>query len=262
MPEPSPSAPRPVALVTGATRRIGRAIALELARAGHDVALHCHHDGDDAAPALAELRALGVAAEPFVADLADGGACEALVAAVAARCGRLDVLVNNASLFVHDDVASFAPAAMERHWRVNTAAPVLLARALHAHLGARDASGCVVNLLDQKLWNPNPDHFSYTLSKAALEAATTMLALALAPRLRVAAVAPGVTLPSGPMSAAQFDRAQRMTPLGRASTPADVARAVRFLVESPAITGTTLLVDGGQHLAPQRRDVLFLAGAP
>jgi hypothetical protein len=117
----------------------------------------------------------------------------------------------------------------------------------------------VVNLLDQKLWNPNPDHLSYTLSKAALESATTLLALALAPAVRVVGVAPGVTLLSGDMSGVEFAASHRMTPLNRSSTPEDVARAVRFVLESPAITGTTLLVDGGQHLSAQRRDVMFLA---
>jgi NAD(P)-dependent dehydrogenase (short-subunit alcohol dehydrogenase family) len=116
-----------------------------------------------------------------------------------------------------------------------------------------------VNLLDQKLWNPNPDYLSYTLSKAALEAAGTLLAQALAPAVRVCGVAPGVTLLSGEMSSDEFAASHRMTPLARSSTPEDVARAVRFLIESPAITGTTLLVDGGQHLAPQARDVMFLA---
>jgi NAD(P)-dependent dehydrogenase (short-subunit alcohol dehydrogenase family) len=154
---------------------------------------------------------------------------------------------------------------MERHWRANTAPAVLLARALHAHVSTRqvaaagEGDAAVVNLLDQKLWNPNPDYFSYSLSKAALDAATTMLALALAPAVRVAAVAPGVTLVSGPMDEATFERAHRLTPLQRSSTPQDVARAVRFVLESPAITGTTLLVDGGQHLLGQPRDVLFLA---
>ena len=141
----------------------------------------------------------------------------------------------------------------------NTAAPVLLARELHRHLLARQGQGAVIHLLDQKLWNPNPDYFSYSLSKAALEAATTMLALALAPTVRVAGVAPGVTLVSGPMDEATFERAHQLTPLRRSSTPEDVARAVRFVLESPAITGTTLLVDGGQHLLGQPRDVLFLA---
>ena len=152
-------------------------------------------------------------------------------------------------------------AAMEKHWRANTAPAVLLAQALHAHLAGCTETGCVVNLLDQKLWNPNPDHFSYTLSKAALQAATVMLAQALAPSVRVCGVAPGVTLASGSMSEAEFEAAHRMTPLRRSSTPDDIARAVRFLIESPAITGTTLLVDGGQHLSAQGRDVLYLAQA-
>jgi NAD(P)-dependent dehydrogenase (short-subunit alcohol dehydrogenase family) len=148
---------------------------------------------------------------------------------------------------------------------------VLLAQALHAHLtaggqGAADDAphgsrpGCVINLLDQKLWNPNPDYFSYTLSKAALQVATVMLAQGLAPALRVCGVAPGVTLSSTELAPDDnFAAAHRMTPLGRSSEPADIARAVRFLIESPAITGTTLLVDGGQHLSPQPRDVAFLA---
>ncbi len=250
---------RPAVLVTGSARRIGRAIALDLAAHGWDVAVHCRGSRDEACDTVAATRALGARAEVFSADLADEAATRALVPAVVQALGRLDAVVNNASLFEHDTVQSFTHAAMERHWRANTAAPVLLAQALHAHLAAREARGCVVNLLDQKLWNPNPDHLSYTLSKAALESATTLLAMALAPRLRVAGVAPGVTLPSGPMDEQQFTAAHAMTPLGRSSTAGDIAHAVRFVLESPAITGTTLLVDGGQHLARQARDVLFLA---
>lgn len=257
---PSPStATRPTVLVTGAARRIGRAIALELARAGFDLALHYRQSAADAETLAAELRALGVRAECFGADLADEAACRALVPAVVARLSRLDAVVNNASHFEYDDAAGFGHAAMEAHWRANTAPAILLANALAGHLEGCSEVGCVVNLSDQKLWNPNPDYFSYTLSKAALDAATTMLAMALAPRVRVAAVAPGVTLVSGPaMDAAGFDAAHRMTPLGRSSTPEDVARAVRFVIESPAITGTTIVVDGGQHLARQPRDVAFL----
>jgi NAD(P)-dependent dehydrogenase (short-subunit alcohol dehydrogenase family) len=248
---------RPVVLVTGAARRIGRAIALELAAHGHDLAVHCHHSLADAQATVALLRAQGARAEVFAADLSDEAACNALLPRVATAFGRIDALVNNASLFEHDDVASFGFATMERHWRANTAAPIVLARALHAAGGH-----CVVNVLDQKLWNANPDHLSYTLSKAALEAANTMLAMALAPQVRVCGVAPGVTLHSGPMDDAQFEAAHRMTPLHKSSTPEDVARAVRFLIESPAITGTTLLVDGGQHLQAQSRDVFFLAPDP
>jgi NAD(P)-dependent dehydrogenase (short-subunit alcohol dehydrogenase family) len=250
---------RPVVLVTGSARRIGRSIALDLAAHGWDVAVHCRGAQDEACDTAAALRALGARAEVLSADLADEAATRALVPAAVGALGRLDAVVNNASLFEHDTVASFSHAAMERHWKANTAAPVLLAQALHAHLAGRGARGCVVNLLDQKLWNPNPDHLSYTLSKAALESATTLLAMALAPVLRVAGVAPGITLPSGPMDEQQFTAAHAMTPLGRSSTAEDIAHAVRFVLESPALTGTTLLVDGGQHLARQARDVLFLA---
>lgn len=254
---------RPVVLVTGSAQRIGRAIAVELARAGWRVAVHYRHSADAAHETVAALRAAGAEAAAFAADLADEAQCEALVPAVQARFGRIDAVVNNASLFELDDLASFGFAAMERHWRANTAAPIVLARALQRAPAATSppAPGgrVVVNLLDQKLWNPNPDHLSYTLSKAALEAANTMLAIALAPAVRVCGVAPGVTLLSGEMSGPEFAASHRMTPLERSSTPEDVARAVRFLLESPAVTGTTLLVDGGQHLAAQRRDVMFLA---
>lgn len=249
---------RPVALVSGGARRLGRAIALELAAHGWDVALHYRESAAEAQATLAELRSLGAQAQGFAADLADEAECRALLPAVCAHFGRLHAVVNNAARFEHDDVASFGHARMERHWRTNVAAPVLLARALHARCEAVDGRGCVVNLLDQKLWNPNPDYLSYTLSKAALEAAGTLLAQALAPRVRVCGVAPGVTLPSDPMDQAAFERARRMTPLQRSSSAGDVARAVRFLLDSPAITGTTLLVDGGQHLSHQPRDVMFL----
>ena len=251
-------------LVTGAAHRLGREIALELARHGFDVAIHYRTSADGAAETVAKARAFRAQAWAFGADLSDEAACRALVPAVVTRCGRLDAVVNNASTFEYDDAASFSYAAMNAHWRANTAPAIVLAQALHAHLEQRAADevprgGCVVNLLDQKLWNPNPDYLSYTLSKAALEAATTLLAQALAPRLRICGVAPGVTLPSGPMTAAEFGKARVSTPLARSSQPADIARAVRFLIESPAITGTTLLVDGGQHLQAQSRDVMFLA---
>jgi NAD(P)-dependent dehydrogenase (short-subunit alcohol dehydrogenase family) len=247
-------AQRPVVLVTGAARRIGRAIALDLAAHGWDVAVHYHRSAADAEETLAQARRAGARAEGFAADLADEAACRALLPAVQRAFGRIDAVVNSAALFELDDVATFSYAVMERHWRANTAPAVVFAQAL------KDAGGgCVVNLLDQKLWNPNPDHLSYTLSKAALQAATTMLAIALAPTVRVAGVAPGVTLPSGPMDDAEFAASHRMTPLGRSSTVDDIAKSVRFVLESPAITGTTIVVDGGQHLSSQRRDVLFLA---
>lgn len=257
---------RPVVLITGAARRVGRALALHLAAAGYGIAVH-HRRSDEAARATASDAeragaAHGVGAATFAADLADDAACAALVPAVIGHFGRLDAVVNNASLFEYDDLATFSAATMDRHWRANTAPAIVLTRAFHAWLASTERSGCVVNLSDQKLWNPNPDHLSYTLSKAALEAATVMLAQACAPRLRVCGVAPGVTLPSGPMSEAEFATMHRHTPLQRLSTPQDLARTVQFLIESPAITGTTVLVDGGQHLRAQARDVQFLDAPP
>ena len=246
-------------LVTGAARRLGRAIAVELARGGFDIALHYRASASEAEASAAYVRALGVRAECFRADLANEAACRALLPAVAARMGRIDAVVNNAAHFEYDNAAGFSYAAMDAHWRANTAPAIVLAQALATHLMGCSETGCVVNLLDQNLWNPNPDYLSYTLSKAALEAATTLLAQALAPQVRVAGVAPGVTLVSGPkMSDAGFAAAHTMTPLGRSSSPDDVARTVRFIIESPAITGTTIVVDGGQHLVAQPRDVAFL----
>jgi NAD(P)-dependent dehydrogenase (short-subunit alcohol dehydrogenase family) len=250
---------RPVVLVTGAAKRVGRVIALDLAAHGFDVAVHYRGSQDEAQATAADARALGADADCFGADLAQESDARALLPAVVVRFNRIDAVVNNASAFEYDDATSFGYATLARLMNANTAPAVVLAQALHHHLEGCSELGCVVNLLDQKLWNPNPDYFSYTLSKAALEAATTMLAMALAPRVRVCAVAPGVTLPSGSMAQAEFERSHRLTPLGRSSTPDDVARSVRFLIESPAITGTTLLVDGGQHLAAQPRDVMFLA---
>jgi NAD(P)-dependent dehydrogenase (short-subunit alcohol dehydrogenase family) len=250
---------RPVALVTGAARRLGRAIALDLAAHGFDIAVHYRTSREDALATVADLQAAGVRAQAFGADLNDEDACRGLAPAVIAHFARLDVVVNNASTFQYDNAESFSVASMDLHWRANTAPAVLLAQALHAHLQSGERRGCVVNLIDQKLWNPNPDYFSYTLSKAALQAATVMLAQALAPQVRVCGVAPGVTLVSGAMTDGEFAQAHSLTPLQRSSTPEDIARTVRFLIESPAITGTTLLVDGGQHLMAQPRDVMFVA---
>ena len=262
-----PSAVRPVALVTGAARRIGRVIALELAQAGFDIALH--HRGTrpesfaEATAAAEELRATGARVELFAADFADPAATAALLPTAAQAFGRVDAVVNSASRFEYDSPATFDSGLLESLVRSNTAAPVTLARALAAQAAAQPAHArvtpCVVNLLDQKLHNPNPDYFSYTLTKAALAHATVLLAQALAPTVRVCGVSPGITLVSGPMDEDEFAKAHKLTALGRSSTPEDIARAVRFLLESPAITGVDLPVDGGQHLVAQPRDVLFLA---
>ncbi|GLS16792.1 SDR family oxidoreductase [Hydrogenophaga electricum] len=251
------SAENRTVLVTGAGKRLGRDIALTLARAGWQVAVHYRLSGGEARQTAADCEALtGRSAAVFAADLADEAQARALLPAVAAHFGRVDAVVNSASLFENDEAASFGYAAMEQHLRSNTGAPVLLAQALAEHLRstADGRDGAVVNLLDQKLWNLNPDFFSYTLSKAALEAATTMLALALAPTVRVVGVAPGLTLTSHLLSDEQFQARHQLSPLGRSSSPADVAATVAFALDNRSITGTTLLVDGGQHLMRFPRD--------
>ena len=186
----------------------------------------------------------------------------ALLPDVIARLGRVDAVVNSASTFEHDDAASFSFSMLDKHLHSNAGAAIVLAQALHTHVSARQGTGAVVNLLDQKLWNQNPDFFSYTLSKAALEAAGTMLALALAPAVRVVGVAPGLTLTSHLLSDEQFEALHKLSPLGRSSTAADVAATVKFALENASITGTTLLVDGGQHLMKFERDFsLMQAGS-
>lgn len=246
------------ALVTGGAKRIGRHIALALAQRGWDVAVHFHASAEEAQATVREIEALGRRACMLHADLADEHQVRALVARAADALGQVNCVVNNASLFQQDDALHFSPALLHQHMQANLAAPLLLAQTLY-DATPEGGQGVVINLLDQKLFNLNPDYLSYTLSKAALQTATTMLAQALAPRLRVLGVAPGITLVSGHQSDADFAKAHRMTPLGHSSTPEDIAAAVCFAAESPAMTGTTLLVDGGQHLIPLQRDVMFVA---
>jgi NAD(P)-dependent dehydrogenase (short-subunit alcohol dehydrogenase family) len=256
MPPAVPPAPS-VALVTGAARRLGRAIALGLAGAGWDIAIHYRHSEREALETAAAIRALGRRAVLLACDLSDEAAVRSLPGRAAEALGPVTCIVNNASLFEYDSATSFSPALLNAHMSANLAAPLLLAQALHAAT-PDNGQAVVINLLDQKLYNLNPDFLSYTLSKAALDAATTMLAQALAPKLRVVGVAPGITLVSGDQSEDGFTQAHTRTPLGRSSTPQDIADAVVYAASARALTGTTLVVDGGQHLVPLARDVMFL----
>jgi NAD(P)-dependent dehydrogenase (short-subunit alcohol dehydrogenase family) len=258
-----PVSPSPVVLVTGAARRLGREIALALAGGGWRVAVHYRRSAEDAIKTVADCARLAEDSAHFFANLDSEAEVQGLLPQVIGRFGQVDAVVNNASVFEHDHAASFSFAALEKHMRSNAGAAIVLAQALHGHVAARQAGGApagprggfaVVNLLDQKLWNQNPDFFSYTLSKAALEAANTMLAIALAPQVRVVGVAPGLTLTSHLLSDEKFEALHKLAPLGRSSSPADVAATVKFALENPAITGTTLLVDGGQHLMKFERD--------
>jgi NAD(P)-dependent dehydrogenase (short-subunit alcohol dehydrogenase family) len=255
---PSRATPgHPVALVTGAAHRIGREIALALARDGYDVAVHYGHSRAGALATAADIRRTGRRACAVKRDLGMESAVSSLLEQCAGELGEVTCVVNSASLFEHDTVLTFDPARLTRHMSVNVAAPVLLARQLHARI-ADGRQGVVINLLDQKLWNPNPDFLSYTLSKAALCSATELLARELAPKLRVVGVAPGITLPAPGQSVRNFDQVSQLTSLGYPSSPEDVAQAVVYLARATAVTGTTLLVDGGQHLIPSERDVMFL----
>lgn len=249
-----------IALVTGAAKRIGRHIALALAKNGWDVAVHYHRSENEARATVGGIEALGQRAIAVRCDLADQAAVKALLPGCVARLGAISCVVNNASLFEYDDVIDFSRPRLDRHMHINLVAPILLAHALHATT-AEGAQSVVINLLDQKLFNLNPDFLSYTLSKAALHSATTMLAQALAPTVRVVGLAPGITLPSGNQTLEQFEKARATTALSCSSSPDDIAAAVCFLAEARAITGTTLLVDGGQHLISLQRDVMFVTRA-
>jgi NAD(P)-dependent dehydrogenase (short-subunit alcohol dehydrogenase family) len=250
----------PVALVTGAAQRLGREIALALARDGYDVAVHYGRSRAAALATVADIRKTGRRACAVKRDLAEASGVRSMLEQCAGELGEVTCVVNSAALFELDRVEDFEAERMNRHMNVNVAAPVLLARQLHARI-AEGGQGVVINLLDQKLWNPNPDFLSYTLSKAALHSATDLLARALAPKLRVVGVAPGITLPAPGQSARGFQRASRLSALGYPSSPQDIAQAVVYLARARAVTGTTLLVDGGQHLVSSGRDVMFLRGS-
>ncbi|HEY4541251.1 MAG TPA: SDR family oxidoreductase [Noviherbaspirillum sp.] len=245
------------ALITGAAKRIGRAVALELARRGWDVVVHFHHSEEEAQATVRDIQALGRRAAAVECNLSDEAAVQTLLPRAMEVMGRVSCVVNNASLFDHDSASSFSFASLDAHMHVNLAAPVLLTKALH-EATPEGEQAVVINLLDQKLFNLNPDFLSYTLSKAALQAATTMLAQSLAPKVRVVGVAPGLTMVSHLQSADEFAQTHALSPLGESSRPEEVAHAVAFASENRALTGTTILVDGGQHLIPLSRDFSFI----
>jgi NAD(P)-dependent dehydrogenase (short-subunit alcohol dehydrogenase family) len=249
----------PTVLVTGAAKRLGREIALKLAANGWRVGVHYRDSVEEARRTVAECARLTAGAAAFRSNLGNETAVRNLLPTVVAEFGHVDAVVNCASTFEHDTAATFSFEAMEKHMRSNAGAAILISQALHTHISKRiktepDARGVVVNLLDQKLWNQNPDFISYTLSKAALESANTMLAMALSPLVRVVGVAPGLTLTSAMLSPEKFEQLHKLAPLGKSSTPEDIAGAVLFAMQNKSITGTTLVVDGGQHLMRFERD--------
>ena len=235
------------AVVTGAARRIGRAIALGLAATGRPVAVHHGTSQADAQSTVAEIESHGGRAVALAADIADEKQAANLITRATDALGPVEVLVNNASVFEHDSVASVTRESWDRHLETNLRAPFVLIQELAAAL-AEGRDGSVINILDERVWNLTPHFVSYTLSKAGLWTLTQTMALALAPRIRVNAVGPGPTLPSPRQSIAQFDRQAEMMPLGRGTSPEEVARTVAFILDSPAMTGQMIALDGGQHL--------------
>ncbi len=235
------------ALVTGAGKRIGRALALAAADAGYAVAVHHRGSADDARETVGAIEAAGGRAATVRAELDDAEALEPLVRDAGAAVGPLTLLVNNASVFHPDEAGGFTREDWTRHLEPNLYAPIKLAQAFAAQLPA-GADGLVVNLLDQRVLKPSPPFFTYGLSKAALWWATRTLAQALAPRVRVNGIGPGPTLPSIHQTQAEFDAEADATLLGRRADPEQIAAALRYLIDAPSVTGQMIAVDGGQHL--------------
>lgn len=244
------------ALVTGAGLRIGRALALALAADGYFVFVHHNSAAAGARETVAAITSAGGRAKAVRADLSSARQAEMLVDRCRAPGVTLTCLVNNASLFKLDRAPTASAADFDRHMAINLRAPLLLSQALARQLPAGE-TGVIVNLLDQKLFNLNPDFLTYTLSKIGLQGLTTLLAQSFAPRLRVAGIAPGLTLRSGSQTEARFEAQHTANPLGLGVTPDDLVRALRFILATPTYTGDTLIVDSGEHLTGRPRDIAF-----
>lgn len=243
-------------LVTGAARRIGRALAVRMAREGWDVAVHYHTSATEAKETAALIEAEGRAAHLVQADFTDARQVEAIFPALAARGVALTALINSASYFANDTIRTLTAESFMAHLTPNLLAPALLTRDLYRNL-PDGAQGCIINLLDQKLWNLNPDFQSYTLSKAALLSLTHTAAMAMAPRVRVNGIAPGLILISGKQTEESFRKAYARTPFGRNGDVNQIGDAAAFILASPWMTGQVLKVDYGQHLFQTARDVAF-----
>ena len=242
-----PAARRRTVLITGAARRIGRTIALGLARRGWQVAIHYRNSAADAEQLAEELRREGAVAATFKADLSVADDVDGLVPAVVAELGAPCCLINNASEFQLDTLRTLTRETWHLHLDTNLKTPVFLAQAMAAHL-PHGCDGNIINIIDQRVWNLKPDFFSYTISKAGLWTATRMLAQALAPRIRVNAIGPGPVLKSVHQTDADFAAEQASTLMGKGPSPEEIAQAVRFILDAPAMTGQMIALDGGQHL--------------
>ena len=242
-------------LITGAARRIGRRIALDLARDGWAVAVHCHASRGDAETLKAEIEAGGGQAVIVQGDLARADVPERLIAEARTALGPLSCLVNNASRFEPDEAGSVTLDSWAAHLDTNLRAPVFLSQSFAAQVPAQ-VPGNIINIIDQRVWKLTPKFFSYTASKSALWTVTRTLAQALAPRIRVNAIGPGPALPNVRMDEEDFARQARLTLLKRGTSPEEISAAVKYILSAPAMTGQMIALDGGQHLLWQTRDVM------
>ncbi|MBU4530087.1 MAG: SDR family oxidoreductase [Hoeflea sp.] len=241
-------------LVTGAGRRIGKAVATDLAAHGYHVAIHANRSGAEAEAVAASIRDAGGLAEVFLADLSDSTAVRRLHEEVSDRLGPPDIIVNNASVFQDDHVRAFDEALFDRHFAIHLKAPAILAEAMATSL-PEDRDGLIVNIIDQRVWRLTPRFFSYTLSKSALWTATRTMAQALAPRIRVNAIGPGPTLANERQNADDFQRQVAAVPLGHGPDLSEFGATIRYLHQARSVTGQMIALDGGQHLAWQTPDV-------
>ncbi|HEY0212324.1 MAG TPA: SDR family oxidoreductase [Paenirhodobacter sp.] len=254
----------PKALITGAGRRLGREMALYLAGRGHDVAIHCHGSQDEAHETAALARARGVAAQVVVADLLDEDQTQGLVAQAAqALGGPLDVLVNSASIFEYDNIATATRTTWDRHLGSNLRAPFMLTQAFARQAPRADRSGpeprarsLIINMVDQRVLKPTPEFITYSLAKAALWSLTKTSAQALAPEIRVNAIGPGPTMQGTRQSDSHFARQRAATILERGADAGDICAALGYFLDAVAVTGQLICVDGGQHLGWKTPDVL------
>lgn len=242
-------------LITGAAKRIGRQLALDLAAAGHDIVIHCNTSRIAAEEVASEVLKMGRKAFIVEGDLSKADVPERLIADAMAGLGAVTVLINNASVFEPDDVGEITLESWTGHLDTNLRAPVMLAQGFSRQL-PKGRSGNIINIIDQRVWKLNPRFFSYTMSKTGLWTATRTLAQALAPRIRVNAIGPGPALPSVRMDQAEFDKQARLTLLGRGTSPREISEAAKFILSQPALTGQMIALDGGQHLVWQTPDVV------
>lgn len=246
-------------LITGGARRLGAEFCRTFAAAGWHVICHYHHSHDDASALQASLRASGARVDLVRADLGDEEQRADMMRTICAQHGHIHALINNASLFEPDTGLQWRPELARRQLEVNLLAPLALATSVARQSTTPQGDpACVIHVLDQKVLNLNPDYFSYTVSKLALERAVALQAQALAPDVRVCGIAPGLLYESGPQSTENLRVANRVNLLRRPTAPQDVARTALFFAETPSITGVTLAVDNGQHLVPLERDVMFV----